>query len=614
MRNMFMMVILLFVTGSAYAQIERVEPPNWWVEMNTSTLQLLVKGANVGEMEVSVDYPGIEITETHKAESPNYLFVDIEVDPNTEVGEFEFTFKQKGEKAIKWPYEIKGRERRSDEFQGFNSSDVIYLITPDRFANGNPNNDSFDFMRQKGVDRKAGYARHGGDIRGIINSLDYMNEMGFTALWSSPLLENDMPAWSYHGYAITNFYKPDPRFGTMDEYIELAQAARERDIKLIFDGVVNHCGRLHWWMEDMPFKDWVNYPDSVVLTTHRRTVNVDPYASEADRKIHVGGWFVPDMPDLNQANPYMATYLIQNSIWWIETLQLGGIRQDTYPYPDKDFLTEWTCAIMNEYPAFSIVGEEWSYNPLLVAYWQQGKQNKDGYKSCLKSTMDFPMQQNIQDALTKKEEWGSGLIQLYEGLANDFVYANPMDIMTFVDNHDMDRIHTQLKEDADLTKMAIGYLLTTRGIPQIYYGTEVLLQNTAKPGDHGLIRTDFPGGWENDKVDGFNEIGLKEEQADMQEFMRKLLNYRKGSQVLQQGKTMHFAPEKGTYVYFRFMDDKKVMVVLNKNTKETELKLGRFGEILPAGSSATDIISGKKMALGYSMGLAPKSVTILEIE
>ena len=430
--------------------------------------------------------------------------------------------------------------------------------------------------------------------------------MGFTAIWSSPLLINDMPEQSYHGYAITDFYKVDPRFGSLKKYLELADKAGQHGIKLIMDQVANHCGVNHWWMNDLPFDDWLNFQEghtkgSISTTNHRRTVNQDPYASKSDQELMEGGWFVPSMPDLNQTNGFMANYLIQNSIWWIETLKLGGIRQDTYPYPNKAFMAEWARAIMQEYPNFSIVGEEWSYNPLLVGYWQNGALNKDGYRSYLKSTMDFPLQKALVEALIEVEAWDKGLIKIYEGMANDFHYADPKSIMFFGDNHDMDRLFTQLNEDVELMKMALGFLLMAPRIPQLYYGTEVLLQNSTKPGDHGLIRTDFPGGWADDKINGFTGFGLSPEQRQMQQFLKKLLNFRKETSVIHNGHTKHFSPKDGVYTMFRFDEKETVMLVLNKNSTNVDLKMERFAEMGLRGKSAHDLINDDHFTIEDSL-------------
>ena len=609
-------VLLFFVGFASYAQIERVEPPNWWTGFENEDLQLLVYGKDIGKAVPQIDYNGVSIEKVHQAESPNYLFIDLSIAREAEAGKFTIEFETPGGKLETYEYELKQRSKPAEDFVGFDSSDAIYLITPDRFANGDPSNDIDPDLLEKTIDRENDYARHGGDIRGIIDHLDYIDTLGFTAIWSSPLLINDMPRASYHGYAMTDFYKVDPRFGTLAEYKELADKAEDRGIKLIMDQVANHTGREHWWMKDLPFNDWINYQERIEngekpkYSSHRRTTNQDLYASEADKKKMNDGWFVDSMPDLNQENPFMANYLTQNSIWWIETLGLGGIRQDTYPYPDKEFMSDWAGAIMTEYPNFTIVGEEWSSNPLLIRYWQEGVNNRDGYDSNLKSTMDFAMQGNIIAALNEEENWGSGLIKMYDGLANDFAYASPEDIMVFPDNHDMSRIYTQLGESVPKTKMALAYILMLPRIPQIYYGTEILMNDTAKPGDHGLIRTDFPGGWKNDSVNAFTGKNLSEEQKDMQLYLQKILNYRKNSEAIPSGETIHFVPENGTYLLARTSGDEKVVLVLNKNEELVELDLGRFEELGFDGKTFENMITGEKMEWGQSLELPEKGAYI----
>lgn len=604
--------LAFLLAGASWAQIERVEPPNWWVNMVEPSLQLLVRGENIADWEPTVEYAGVRIDRVHRADNPNYLFIDLYLAPVTQPGTLTLRFHSEGETVATYDYELRPRNQVALDQRGFDSSDAIYLITPDRFANGNPENDIVPGLRERAIDRSEGYARHGGDIQGIIDHLDYLAEMGFTAIWPSPLLENNMPRWSYHGYAITDYYRVDPRFGDLDDYIRLAEEARSRGIKIIFDGVVNHCGVEHWWVKEPPFDDWLNFQGDIQVTNHRRTANMDPYAARVDRELLNGGWFVPTMPDLNQRNPFMATYLIQNSLWWIETLALGGIRQDTYPYPDKEFLADWTCRIMTEYPHFSIVGEEWSYNPLIVAYWQAGHRNHDGYTSCLKSPMDFPLQEKLVAALTEEESWDGGLIQLYEGLANDFVYAEPRDLMIFGDNHDMDRLYTALNEDPDLLHMALCYLATIRGIPQFYYGTEVLLSNAGHPGDHGIIRTDFPGGWPGDAVNAVTGTGLTEEQAGTQALLRRLLNWRKDNATIHSGKTLHYAPREGTYLYFRYDAERTVMVALNKNEKAAELAIDRFAEIIRPGSQWRNVLTGETVVLSRNVQVPARSALVLE--
>ncbi|MFD1096444.1 glycoside hydrolase family 13 protein [Salegentibacter chungangensis] len=609
-------LIGLFLCANLTAQIERVEPPNWWTGFKNTELQLLVYGENAGKATPEIDYKGVSIDSVYKADSPNYLFVDLNISENAEPGKFELVFNYEDGSKETYEYELKQRSKPAEEYVGFNSSDAIYLITPDRFANGDPSNDIETSLNEKAIDRKDDYARHGGDIRGIIDHLDYIEEMGFTALWSSPLLINDMESGSYHGYAMTDFYKVDPRFGTLAEYKELADKAGEREIKLIMDQVANHSGIEHWWMEDLPFDDWINYQEryengkKAIYSNHRRTTNQDMYASKADSKRMSDGWFVDSMPDLNQRNPFMARYLIQNSIWWIETLNLGGIRQDTYPYPDKEFMSDWAGAIMKEYPNFNIVGEEWSNNPLLIRYWQDGVNNKDGYESNLRSAMDFAMQGKIVQALNEEEKWDTGLIKIYEGLANDFVYPRPEDLLIFPDNHDMSRIFTQLKEDVTKTKMALAYLLALPRTPQLYYGTEILMDDTEKPGDHGLIRTDFPGGWEGDEVNAFTGEGLPEEKAEMQEFLKTLLNYRKDSEAIHQGKTIHFAPQDKTYLLARKGEKETVVVILNKNEEPYTLDLERFAELGLKDQSLVNIITGENFTWKDSLQLPAEGAYI----
>jgi len=619
-------ILLIFLSiNTAFAQdlstnksnIQKVEPPFWWVGMKNTTLQLLIKGENIGVAKPEIDYPGVSILKVEKAASANYLFIDLKIAPDTKPGKFEIVFSNKGDKIKKYRYELKEREKNPDEYIGFNSSDAIYLITPDRFANGNPSNDIMPHLQEQSINREKDYSRHGGDIEGITKNLGYIEEMGFTAIWSTPLLMNDMEKDSYHGYAITDLYMVDPRFGTLEEYIILSKKAKSRGIKLIMDQVANHCGSEHWWMKDLPFEDWINYQsefengNKIPNSNHRRTTNQDAYAAVIDGKQMSNGWFSNRMPDLNQRNPFMATYLIQNSIWWIETLGLGGIRQDTYPYPDKEFMSAWAGSIMREYPNFSIVGEEWSYNPLLVGYWQQGAKNKDGYKSHLSSTMDFPMQNLIVKALKEKENWDSGLVKIYEGLANDFAYSNPSAIMLFPDNHDMDRIYTQFDKDPLLTKIALSCILTLPRIPQIYYGTEILMENSDKPGDHGLIRTDFPGGWKDDKTNAFTKADLTSEQKEMQTYLKTILNYRKNSTAIHKGKTIHFAPKNGIYVLFR-IDDKEIVVhIINKNESPITLELKRFEEIGMLGKKVKNIISGEEFIWNDKIELKSKGSILL---
>ena len=610
--------------------LERVEPPNWWIGFKNNTLQLLVKDDTIGVSKPSINYRGVTIDKFYTARSKNYLFIDITIDETVKAGKFDITFTFDDNSKKTHTYELKSREKSAEDYIGFDSSDAIYLITPDRFANADVTNDngsvnsktkdtgtSVYFLKETTINRADDYARHGGDIKGITNHIDYIYDMGFTAIWSTPLLTNNMPRSSYHGYAITDLYEIDPRFGNLADYRALADKLREKGMKLIMDQVANHCGSEHWWMKDLPFEDWVNYQQNflnkgdLITSNHRRTSNQDSYASKQDKKEMAEGWFVPTMPDLNQKNPFMAKYIIQNSIWWIETIGLGGIRQDTYPYPDKNFMSNWAGAIMNEYPNFSIVGEEWSYNPLLVGYWQTGANNKDGYESNLKSTMDFPMQKAIIDGINEVESWDKGLVKLYEGLANDFHYTTPKDIMVFLDNHDKSRLFTEVKEDVTKAKMALSYMLVLPRIPQIYYGTEILMNDTAKPGDHGLIRTDFPGGWNGDQVNAFTGKGLSKAEKEMQNFTKKMLNYRKSSKAIHEGKTVHFAPFMGAYFLFRIKDDETVVHIINKNDKPIRIDLKRYAEVGLEGKTLKNIITGEEFVWGDVINFKEKGSIVL---
>jgi len=610
-------VILCGGIAQAHPRLDHVEPPFWWVGFKTPELQILVHGEGISDYRPKIDYPGVEIKKVTRVKSPNYLFIDLLIAPDTKAGKFDISFKKNDGRKITYPYELKARQANSATRQGFNSSDAIYLITPDRFANGTPDNDSVAGMADK-LNRADKDGRHGGDIQGIMDHLDYIARMGFTSIWITPLLENNQPDTSYHGYAITDFYKIDPRFGSNKLYRKLVRKARRKGVGVIMDMVANHTGSKYWWMDDLPDDDWINYAaeyfkGKYVNTSHRRTTIQDPYSAAGDRKLFSGGWFVETMPDLNQRNPLLANYLTQNALWWIEYAGLSGIRMDTYPYSDMKFMARWSKRIMTEYPDFNIVGEEWSLNPITVSYWQRGRQNKNGYVSYLPSLMDFPLNDALVTGLASKEEWAKGLIGIYKMLANDVIYPDPSNLVIFPDNHDMKRVFTQLHEDQDLFRMAMAFTLTMRGIPQIYYGTEILKTSPGEK-DDGIIRSDFPGGWVGDKVNGFTGKGLSPDQKAAQEYLRKLLNWRKGKAVIHSGKLMHYVPENGVYVYFRYNDTDMVMVVLNKNKTATELKIARFAEMLAGHAGALNVMTGTELDISRTITLGPRSATILEIE
>lgn len=583
----------------------------WWVGMKDPSLQIMAHGKNIGQTEVRIASQAVRFERSTRTNNPNYLFIDVRILSEAATS-FDIEFWDGRKKVATYAYALHERTAGSAQRKGFNNSDAIYLITPDRFANALPANDNAAGYVDK-ANRQHPFGRHGGDIEGIIQHLDYIKEMGFTALWVCPMQENNQQEASYHGYAITDFYKIDPRFGSNEDYRRLCQEANKRGIKLIMDMVANHCGNGHWWMNDPPALDWFNYQEGYRITNHRRSTIQDPHTPPSERRLFEEGWFVSAMPDMNQRNPLMGKYFLQNTIWWIEYAGLQGIRMDTYSYPDADYMREWSCRVMEEYPDFNIVGEEWATNPLTVAYWQRGKQNPNGYVSCLPSLMDFPLQDALRRGLVEPESWNKGFIAPYEMLANDFAYANPNNLVVFADNHDMDRFFTQMGEDLDLFKMGMAYVFTMRGIPQLYYGTEVLLSNKGFHDNHGIIRTDFPGGWASDKANAFTGDGLSSQQAEAQAFVRRLANWRKGKEVVQTGKLTHYSPTDGVYVYFRYNDSDKVMVVFNKNDKASRLEMSRFNEVLGTAKAGRDVLSEKSFSLVGNMDVPPRAALVLEV-
>ncbi|OFY45527.1 MAG: alpha-amlyase [Bacteroidetes bacterium GWF2_49_14] len=590
--------------------IQHVEPPFWWTGMKNPSLQILLHGPGIGQLVAEFSYPGIVIDSVVNPTNPNFLFLYLTLKPEARPGSFEIKLLKEDKINARYQYKLIEREHGSSQRQGFSAADVIYLVTPDRFANGDPDNDYSPATLER-PDRSNLSGRHGGDIKGVIEHLDYIADMGFTTLWVNPVLENNQQKASYHGYSITDFYQTDPRFGTNEDYLRLSREASKRGIKLIMDQVMNHCGSGHWWMEDMPYPDWLRTTQTGGPTNHRRTTFNDPYAAKTDRDVFGKGWFVPTMPDMNQGNPHFSRYLIQNSIWWVEYADLHGIRHDTHPYAGADFMSDWTCAIMGEYPDFNIVGEEWSENPAIVSKWQRGYQGGVNLRSCLPGLMDFPLQMSVTKALTEKETWSDGFIRLYEMLANDFLYPDPNNLVIFPDNHDMDRFFTQVNEDPELFKLGIAFFLTTRGIPQIYYGTEILMKNSLR-GNHGNIRSDFPGGWTEDTVNGFNGTGLTASQSDAQSFMKKLLNWRKNAVVIHSGQLMHYSPANGAYVYFRYSMNQKIMVVLNKNNNPIILDTRNYSEMLGPGAKFRNVLAGTEFS-GDKIQVPAKTPLILEV-
>ncbi len=612
----FLLALVLSLSCTfLYAQkihVNRVDPPSWWTGMHDPNLQLLVFGPKISETRAVINYPGVRIEQTIHVASPDYLFLDLVIAAKAKPGTFTIHFKKGRKEVATYAYTLNKRVENPKLYQGFNNSDVIYLLMPDRFANGDTTNDNMPGMLEK-VNIKNPNGRHGGDIKGIEDHLDYLKNLGVTAIWSTPLMEDNMPVYSYHGYAMTDYYKVDPRFGTNQDYRNLVQEAHKKGLKIIQDMVFNHCGTNYFWKNDLPTPDWYNEWPKFTRSNYHGGVVSDPHASHYDYRHMVAGWFDTSMADLNQDNPLVANYLIQNSIWWIQYAGLDGIRQDTYPYPYKDFMAKWMQRILKEYPHFNVVGETWFSYPATVAYWLENNRNKDGYHSHLTNVFDFPLMYAINKAFNEKPGWDTGLARLYDVLSQDFVYSNPMKLGIFAGNHDSNRIFSSLHENLKSWKMAMAFLMTTRGIPEIYYGTEILMTGEKAKGD-GNIRKDFPGGWPGDKMDAFTPQGRTPEQNDAFNYLRTLLNWRKGNKTVQFGKLTHYIVENGVYVYFRSYKGHKVMVMLNNNnSKPVTINMDRFSDDLKGYSKGKFVMTGKIMELQKTMTLPAKSPLILEL-
>jgi neopullulanase len=617
MKNLCRFVVLLtavlFFVTATFAQSGklRIEPPMWWAGMAGSDLQLMVHAKDVGLTRAVMNYPGLLLKETIMVENPNYLFLNLRLSHDILPGEFTISFVEGKRTVYQYTYELLAREEGSSQRKGFDNTDVIYLLMPDRFVNGDPANDNIRGMLES-ADRGNPDGRHGGDLAGIGDKIDYFESLGVSAVWLNPVLENNMPAYSYHGYAITDFYKVDARFGTNEDYRMLTKKMKERGIKMIMDMVFNHFGTGHWWMNDLPTENWIHQWPEFTRSNYRGGTITDPYASDADKKLMLKGWFDTSMADINQNNPFVANYLIQNSIWWIEYVGLGGIRMDTYPYSYKDFMANWMKRIRMEYPNFSVVGEAWLNVAPQVAYWQDNDNNPDGYRSHLNIVFDFPLKYAITDAFNEPNGWSTGVARLYESLSLDYLYKNPNNMIVFSDNHDADRIFTRMGEDMRKLKMAMAYLMTTRGIPQIYYGTEILMTGWEHSG-HGLIREDFPGGWADDEVNAFIREGRTPDQNDAWDFIKSLIHWRKYKDVIHFGELKHYIPEDGIYVFFRYNDDESIMVVLNNNEEFKNLSTRRFAENLDGYRTGIDVLHRTYFDNLSEIGLPPMSARIIEL-
>ena len=609
---LIIMTLLSFLglcTKARAITVNKVAPQFWWAGMKNPELQIMLYGDRIASADVTLSSKDVTVKEIVRQDNPNYLLLYVDLS-EAAPQHFDIILRQ-GKKTTAVPYELKARTRKGEDIQGFTSSDVLYLIMPDRFANGNPDNDIVEGMKECKVDRNDSFARHGGDLKGVADHLDYISDLGVTAIWLNPIQENDMENGSYHGYAITDYYQIDRRFGSNEEFKNLVEKAHQSDLKVVMDMIFNHCGSENYLFKDKPSKDWFNFKSEYVQTSFKTASVMDIHASDYERKIATDGWFTQVMPDFNQRNRHVARYLIQSSIWWIEYAGINGIRQDTHPYADYDFMSEWCKEVLDEYPHFNIVGETWLNSNVLVSYWQKDSKLAAPRNSNLPTVMDFPLTDLMNKAFDEETtDWANGLYRLYDYQTQDLVYANPMNLLVFLDNHDTSRFSRTEEMAKNLTryKQALTFLLTTRGIPQIYYGTEILMDGDKADSD-GCLRKDFPGGWLDDKNDCFKADGRSQLQNEAYDFTRKLLQWRKNNEAVGKGTLKHFSIAHGTYVYERAYNSMSTVVIMNGTDEKQELDLTPYKEILPQ-TNATDFLSGRTVSLKEKLALGKREILI----
>ena len=617
MKKLFLFIVMLIHLSLFAQDVDRVEPPFWWEGMNHSEIELLCYGKNIALFEVEVE--GITVSGVKRTENPNYLFVSLKT-KGIKAGTYSVNFKKNGRIEHTYNYQIRERKANSSEREGFDSSDAIYLLMPDRFANGDPTNDSTQNTVEK-ADRNNSGGRHGGDIKGIIDHLDYIHDLGFTALWSTPLLEDNESVYSYHTYAQSDYYKIDPRYGSNEDYKRLASEMHNRDMKLIMDYVTNHWGSKHWLIQDLPAKDWIHQWEDGDKTgfkrsNYRMTTQFDPNAAAIDATGCMNGWFDVTMPDMNQSHPMLLTYMIQNAIWWIEYADLDGFRVDTYSYNDKTAIAKWTKTIMEEYPNFNIMGEVWMHDQAQMAYWQKDSKIGaiDGYNSHLPSVMDFTLHDALLVMFREKQSWDTGLQRAYDNFTNDFLYPDIDNILVFAGNHDTNRINEIYQSDFNTFKKVMTMVFTVRGIPQFYYGDEIgMLGNRDTKGD-GDIRRDFPGGWQGDENNAFTKQGRTNAQEKYHNFVKTVLNFRKENSALHNGKFLQYIPMDDVYVYFRINEENTVMVVINNSEETKKIKLNRFEEGLNGATRGIEIISQENVILTNELSVEPNGSMIINLE
>ena len=610
---------------TATPNVTRIDPTNWFTDMQDPTLQLMVYGKDIKFADVTTDYPNVKIDSLVRLDSPNYLLVYLNL-KGAKPGEVTLTFSNKNGKKTTKKFQLKAREMAGADRKGFDISDVLYMLMPDRFANGNPKNDVIKGMEDQLCDRNEPSLRHGGDLEGLRQHLDYFTNLGVTALWLTPVLENDRPAdggkhSTYHGYATTDYYRVDPRFGTNEEYKALVDECHKKGLKVVMDMIFNHCGDYHPWakhtridengktIKDYPSKDWFNSPNYGLQTSYKLTPVLDPYASKVDMKETVDGWFVPSMPDLNQRNPHVIKYLIQNSIWWIETVGIDGIRMDTYPYADRQAMADWMKVLNKEYPNFNTVGETWVTEPAYTAAWQKDSKLSD-INSNLKTVMDFAFFDRLSQAKNEEtDDWWKGWNRIYNSLCYDYLYTDPSSVMAFIENHDTDRYLGNGKDSTAL-KQAYALLLTMKRIPQLYYGTEILMNGTKTETD-GNVRQDFPGGFPGDKVNKFTNEGRTKAENAMFDWTSRLLHWRQNNDVIINGSQTQFIPQHGVYVLTRQHNGKTVLTILNGKKADNQVDVARYAEVIGSHTTATDVLTGATVDLTKNIPLTQRQAMVL---
>jgi len=614
----FKLIPLLFfalLAGSTFAQmptLERVEPMNWWAGMKNPKLQLLVHGNKIGERGVKMSYPGVRLVQVHKVANPNYLFLDLDISAAVKPGAFTITFTKPRTADIKYKYELRQRDHAANRAQGVTDKDLIYLIMPDRFSNGDPKNDAVPGMAQMKVDRSQMYERHGGDIQGVMNHLDYLKDLGVTAVWLTPAVTNDMPHASYHGYAVTDHYHIDPRFGTNELYKAFVDKCHKMGLKVVLDLVHNHAGINDFFIKDMPMKSWVHQWPKYTNSNFRDATVMDPHASAIDRKVMLDGWFDHSMADMNENNPYVENYLTQNHIWWTEYAGVDGFRLDTYPYNDAVYMADWAKKVKAEFPHLSIFGETLVWSVPNQAFFTEGNTVNRGFDTGLPGVVDSQMKDAINEALNGPNDWAAGVNKLYLVLSQDFLYKDPTRNVVMLDNHDMSRFYTVVGEDFTKYKSGMALLLTTRGIPQMYYGDEILMAGEDNP--DGLVRSDFPGGWPSDKENKFTSAGRTDKENEAFNYVRTLANYRKNTPALQTGKLMQYIPQNGIYVYFRYDAAKTVMIIYNSEPKEQTLNTDRFSERMAGFGKAKNVINNETFNTIQAINIPGKTTFVLELQ